>query len=132
MTLDFESLSSGLLDSEMDKIPEPYRTKFSDMVKKSQANLESKTYLGTAGAGLLTITVNSQGLIKKLDIDKSLVQKRTDNDVEYAEFNQLISDLCVVAHTDALKNVKKGLDEELVKLYSQILSLTNELLANKK
>jgi DNA-binding protein YbaB len=132
MTLNLESLSKGLFDSEMDKIPEPYRTKFLDMVKKSQDNLESKTYPGTAGAGLLTITVSSQGLIKKLDIDKSLVQKRIDNNAEYADFNQLISDLCVVAHADAVTNVKKGLDEELVKLYSQILSLTNELLANKK
>ena len=131
MTIDLESISDGLFNNEIDKIPEPYRTKFLDMVKESQTKLESKIYTGSAGAGLLIITVNSQGLIKKLDIDKTLVQRRTDNDVEYAQFNQLISDLCVVAHAEALENVKKGLDEELINLHSQILSLTNELLANK-
>jgi len=129
--MDYDSISKTMLSSEMDKIPEPYRTTFLELVKESQENLESRTYKGSAGAGLLVMTVNSQGSIKKLDIDKSLIQRHTDNDVQYEEFNQLVSDLCVIAHAEALANVKKGLDEELAKLYSKILSLTNDMVSSK-
>ena len=131
MNVNFEEISKNLFNTEISKIPEPHRSEFVKVVKGMQVRLESQLHTGTAGAGLLTITADSQGAIKGVDIDKTLVQKRTDNDVEYTEFNQLISDLIVIAHKEAIENAKKSLDKELVALQTEVLRLANQILSEK-
>ena len=126
MNVDYNKLSSELFYSEVDKIPEPYRTQFIEIVEKSQKDLEEKIYIGDAGAGLLKITVNSKSSILKLEIDKTLFEQNDNLD----KFNILISDLACVAHSNAIQNIQKSVDAELAKLYSKILSITELFVQN--
>tara|TARA_B100000579_G_C22373633_1_gene639461 strand:+ start:215 stop:601 length:387 start_codon:yes stop_codon:yes gene_type:complete len=127
MSFNYDNASSEMFNRELNKIPEPYRTKFLQIVQETQTKLDNKLFAGSAGAGLLTITVDNKGTIKKLDIDKTLFEQNRN----YEEFNGLISDLSAIAHSDAIKNVKKAIDEELAKLYSEILNLTKDIIGNK-
>ena len=55
------------------------------------------------------------------------MQRRTDNDIEYKEFNQLISNLLVTAHAQAMKNAEEDLSSELKKLEDGISKLRADL-----
>ena len=135
MNIDFESIQQQLLRSQADKLPEPYRSKYMGLIRQSEDNIKSKAYSGTAETGLLTIEVDSQGAIKKFNIANSLIQKiaiatasgsHAHKQGEYNKFNQQISDLCKVAHADAIEGTKKGLNEELTNLYSKLELLAKE------
>ena len=128
MSFNYDNASIELFNSEVNKIPEPYRTKFVQIVQASQKKLEDETYTGDAGAGLVKLTVDSKGNIKKLDIDKTLFEQNSN----YEEFNNLVSDLTVIAHLNAIEIVRKAVDVELAKLYTTILEITKDIVADNR
>ena len=128
MSFNYDNASIELFNSEVNKIPEPYRTKFVQIVQASQKKLEDETYTGDAGAGLVKLTVDSKGNIKKLDIDKTLFEQNSN----YEEFNNLVSDLTVIAHLNAIEVVRKAVDAELAKLYTTILEITKDIVADNR
>jgi DNA-binding protein YbaB len=123
MSFNYDNVSTEMFNSEVNKIPEPYRTEFVKFVQEAQDKLENETYQGDAGAGLLKVSVDSKGAIKKLEIDKTLFQQNDNLD----KFNKLISDLAAVAHSNAVQNVKKAVDEELARLYTKIMAITEAI-----
>jgi DNA-binding protein YbaB len=120
MSFNYSKVSNELFYSEVEKIPEPYRTEFIDIVQQSQKVLETKIYTGEAGAGLLKIAVNSKAGIVKLEIDKTLFEQNNNLD----KFNNIVSDLAAVAHSNAVNAIQENVDKELAKLYSKILAIT--------
>ena len=123
MTMNFESLTSNLFNTEISRIPEPYRTQFLKIVSDIQDKLKIATYTGTAGAGLLTIQVDNHGLIQKVDIDDDLLNKIAKD----LSFKKGLQDMIVTAHQQSVSNAKKALDIELAKLYQQILELSKTI-----
>jgi hypothetical protein len=72
-----------------------------------QQQLEEAEVEGKAGGGLVTITMNGKGALRKILIDPSLV---TADDVDVLE------DLIVAAHTDAKIKVEAHAAEEMKKI----------------
>lgn len=62
---------------------------------------------GTAGGGMVTVVLNGKGEMKKVSIDKTIVDP---NDVEMME------DLIVAAHNDAKGKVEATMQEEMQKV----------------
>ena len=72
----------------------------SEMQKKMeemQARLESDTQDGTAGAGMVTVTLNGKGEMKAVRIDPKLADPGE---------MEMLQDLLVAAHTDAKRKVE--------------------------
>lgn len=76
------------------------QTKMAEMQQK----LNEMEVMGTAGGGMVSVTLNGKGEMKKLSIDKSLVDPE---DVEVME------DLIVAAHNDAKKRCEDMMQEEM-------------------
>jgi len=72
-----------------------------------QAGLEQVEMTGAAGGGLVRVTLNGKGEVRKLKIDKSLVDP---NEVEVLE------DLVLAAFNDAKQRVESHVAEEMAKL----------------
>ncbi len=72
-----------------------------------QAQLEQVEMSGAAGGGLVKVTIGGKGELKKIAIDKSLVDP---NEVEVLE------DLIVAAFNDAKGRLETHLQEEMAKL----------------
>ena len=72
-----------------------------------QAQLEALEMTGSAGAGLVQLTLNGKGDLKKLKIDKSLADP--------AEI-EVLEDLIVAAFNDARQKVAAHAEEEMQKL----------------
>jgi DNA-binding YbaB/EbfC family protein len=72
-----------------------------------QAQLESVEMTGASGGGMVQVTVGGKGDLKKIKIDKSLVDP---NEVEVLE------DLVVAAFNDAKQRVEAHMAEEMGKL----------------
>jgi DNA-binding YbaB/EbfC family protein len=79
------------------------QTKMAEM----QERLAAMEVEGTAGAGLVTVTISGKGDIKKVKIDPSLIDP---NEVEVLE------DLIVAAASDAKTRVDESMQEEMAKL----------------
>ena len=79
------------------------QTKMAEM----QAQLEAVEVTGAAGAGLVQLTLNGKGDLKKLKIDRSLVDPQ---EVEVLE------DLIVAAFHDARQKVSAHAEEQMQKL----------------
>jgi DNA-binding YbaB/EbfC family protein len=90
---------------------------FSDMMKQAQqmqkkmkelqdglANLEVE---GSSGGGLVKITVNGKGEVKKIKIDPSLMKP---------EESEILEDLIVAAINEAKKKAEEATAEEMKKL----------------
>tara|TARA_Y100000310_G_scaffold345804_1_gene470219 strand:- start:26892 stop:27275 length:384 start_codon:yes stop_codon:yes gene_type:complete len=125
--MNFESLTSNLFSTELSKIPEPYRTQFVTIVTNIQQKLESALYIGTAGAGLLTIQVDNHGIIKDVDIDTDLLSKVLQENT----FKKGLQDMIVTAHINAVTNAKQALDLELTDLYEKIAKLSQQIIKDK-
>ncbi len=125
--MNFESLTSNLFNTELSKIPEPYRTQFVTIVTDIQQKLESALYIGTAGAGLLIIQVDNHGIIKNVDIDTDLLSKVLQENT----FKKGLQDMIVTAHTNAVTNAKQALDLELASLYEKIAKLSQQIIKDK-
>ena len=72
-----------------------------------QQELESEEVEGTAAGGMLTVTLNGKGVMKRVKIDPSLV---TPDDAEVLE------DLIVAAHNDAKTRMEERVREKMSEL----------------
>ena len=78
-----------------------------EKMAEMQAELETVEMTGLAGGGLVTLTLNGKSDIKRLKIDKSLLDPQ---EVEVLE------DLIVAAFADARRKVAAHAEEEMHKL----------------
>jgi DNA-binding YbaB/EbfC family protein len=78
-----------------------------EKMAEMQAQLETMEMTGVAGAGLVELTLNGKSDMKKIKIDKSLL------DPAEAE---VLEDLIVAAFTDARRKVSEYAEEEMQKL----------------
>jgi DNA-binding YbaB/EbfC family protein len=72
-----------------------------------QAQLEAVEMTGTAGAGMVELTLNGKGDLKKVKIDKTLLDP--------AE-GEVLEDLIVAAFNDARAKVTAHAEQEMQKL----------------
>jgi nucleoid-associated protein EbfC len=76
-------------------------------MQEMQAKLEALELEGTAGAGMVSITLNGKGELKRLKIDPKLADP---NEME------MLEDLVIAAHADAKKKIESTTSEEMQKL----------------
>ena len=68
-----------------------------------QAQLEDLEITGTAGAGMVTVTLSGKGTLKSMHIDDSLMT---------ADEKEILEDLIIAAHADAkVKSEKASADK---------------------
>jgi DNA-binding YbaB/EbfC family protein len=79
------------------------QTKMAEM----QAQLEAVEMTGAAGGGMIQLTLNGKGDLKKLKIDKSLFA---------ADEVEVLEDLIVAAFNDARGKVSAHAEQEMQKL----------------
>jgi DNA-binding YbaB/EbfC family protein len=82
----------------------------SDMQKKMedlQASLEALVLEGSAGAGLVTVTLNGKSVMRGVRIDPKLM---ASGDAE------MVQDLIVAAHDDAKRKIEAASAAEMQKL----------------
>ncbi|ABI61158.1 YbaB/EbfC family nucleoid-associated protein [Granulibacter bethesdensis] len=72
-----------------------------------QAKLETVEAEGSAGAGMVTVTLNGKGDLRRLHIDPKLADP--------AE-TEMLEDLIVAAHNDAKKKIETMAAEEMQKV----------------
>jgi DNA-binding YbaB/EbfC family protein len=72
-----------------------------------QAELDRMEVEGTAGAGLLTVTLSGKGDLKNARIDDSLLKP---------DQKEIIEDLLVAAHADARRKLETMLQEKMQSL----------------
>ncbi len=77
-------------------------------MESAKADLENKEVKGSAGAGMVEVTLNGKGVANTISIDKNLL-----NDAE----GEVLEDLLVAAFNDA----KKKVDDEASKLMSDAM-----------
>jgi DNA-binding YbaB/EbfC family protein len=87
---------------------------FSSMMKQAQelqgrmaemqAELEGFECLGSAGAGLVSVTLSGKGEMKGLKIDASLLK---------ADEGEILEDLIVAAHADAKAKMEAMVQEKM-------------------
>lgn len=78
-----------------------------EKMAEMQAQLENAEMTGSAGGGLVSVTLNGKNDLKKIKIDKSLV------DPEEVE---VLEDLIVAAFADARNKVAVHAEEEMKRL----------------
>ena len=76
-------------------------------MQEMQERLATVEVTGVAGAGMVAVTLNGKGDVKKIKLDKSIVDP---NEVEVLE------DLIVAAFNDAKGRVERHIAEETEKL----------------
>lgn len=72
-----------------------------------QEKLGTVEVSGAAGGGMVGVTLNGKGEMKKVTIDKSIVDP---NDIE------MLEDLIVAAHNDAKAKVEATMQDEMQKV----------------
>lgn len=72
-----------------------------------QAELDTVTVDGTAGGGMVTVTLTAKGDLKGLEIDDSLLR---------AEEKEILEDLLIAAHADARKHAEAVMQEKMKSL----------------
>ena len=80
---------------------------FQERLHKMQEELGAKTVTGSAGGGMVTVTVNGRSELLSISLEQGIV---SPDDV------QLLQDLIVAAVNDALRKAKKLGQGELGKL----------------
>ena len=76
-------------------------------MQEMQADIEALTVEGTAGAGVVTVTLTGKGTMQSLKIDPSLFK---EDDVE------ILEDLILAAHNDAKSKVEAAVAEKTSEL----------------
>jgi hypothetical protein len=82
----------------------------SDMQRKMeelQTALEAMVMDGTAGAGMVTVTLNGKGVLKAVHIDPKIA---TADDVD------MLQDLIIAAHADAQRKIETAKGAEMQRL----------------
>ena len=77
------------------------------MMEEWQARLETLTIEGSAGAGMVTVTLNGKGELKSLRIDPKLADP--------AEM-EMLQDLIVAAHAEAKRKLEVTTADEMQKI----------------
>jgi DNA-binding YbaB/EbfC family protein len=72
-----------------------------------QAELDTVTVEGSAGGGMVTVTLSAKGDLKGLEIDNSLLK---------AEEKEILEDLLIAAHADARKRAEAVMQEKMKSL----------------
>ena len=72
-----------------------------------QAELDTITVDGTAGGGMVTVTLTAKGDLKGVKIDDSLLN---------AEEKEILEDLLIAAHADARKHAETVMQEKMKSL----------------
>ena len=75
--------------------------------QQMQSKLEEMELEGSAGAGLVTVTMSGKGDLRRIKIDPKLADP--------AE-TEMLEDLIVAAHTDAKRKIEAAAAEEMQKL----------------
>ncbi|HSU06067.1 MAG TPA: YbaB/EbfC family nucleoid-associated protein [Acetobacteraceae bacterium] len=78
-----------------------------ERMQEMQAKLETMEAEGSSGAGLVTVTLNGKGEMKRVKIDPKLSDP--------AE-TEMLEDLIVAAHTDAKRKVEAATATEMQKV----------------
>jgi nucleoid-associated protein EbfC len=76
-------------------------------MKKAQEEMAQKTFDGTAGGGVITVTVNGDHFLKAIKIDPEVTKS---GDVE------MLQDLILAATNDAIKVAKETTAKEMEKI----------------
>lgn len=69
-----------------------------------QAEIEQLTRDGSAGAGLVTVTVNGKGEMRAVNVDPSLMKP---------DEKEILEDLIIAAHADAKAKMEEALQEKM-------------------
>ncbi len=87
---------------------------FTDLMKQAaqlqskmqalQAELDTVTVEGTAGGGMVSVTLTAKGDLKSVGIDDSLLK---------ADDKEILEDLLIAAHADAKKRAETVLAEKM-------------------
>ena len=73
-------------------------------MEEVQARLEDTLVEGQAGGGLVKITLNGKGIMKRIDVDPSLLE---------GEEKEVLEDLIVAAHNEAKAMVEDVSKDEM-------------------
>ena len=73
-------------------------------MKALQDELETVEVEGTSGGGLVSVRMTAKGEVKAVKIDPSLVK---------AEEREILEDLLVTAHNDALRKAEAAMQEKM-------------------
>lgn len=76
-------------------------------MQEMQAKLEAMDIEGTAGAGMVSVTLNGRGDMRKIRIDPKLADP---SDME------MLEDLIVAAHSDAKRKMEQMAADEMQKI----------------
>jgi nucleoid-associated protein EbfC len=76
-------------------------------MQEMQARLEAMEVEGTAGAGLVAVTLTGKGDMKRLKVDPKLADP--------AE-TEMLEDLVVAAHAEARRRIEEIMAEEMAKV----------------
>ncbi len=76
-------------------------------MEEMQASLEAMTIEGTAGAGMVTVTLSGKNELRSVRIDPKLADP---------EEMEMLQDLLVAAHADARRKIEALSAEEMQKL----------------
>jgi hypothetical protein len=75
-----------------------------EKMAEMQSAVEEITQTGTAGAGLVSVTLNGKGALSGVKIDPSLLKEGE---------GEILEDLIVAAHADAKSKVEDQLQEKM-------------------
>jgi DNA-binding YbaB/EbfC family protein len=73
-------------------------------MEEMQAKLEAAETEGVAGAGLVVVTLNGKGALRRIEIDPKLIDPQE---------TEMLQDLIVAAHADAKRKVEARAAEEM-------------------
>ena len=76
-------------------------------MQKMQEELEATEVTGTAGGGLVSVTLSAKGALKKISIDPSLMKP--------AE-KEILEDLITAAHADGRAKADRTMEEKMREL----------------
>ena len=76
-------------------------------MEKMQAELETTEVTGTAGGGLVSVTLSAKGALKKISLDPSLLQPTE---------KEIVEDLISAAHADARAKAERAMEEKMREL----------------
>lgn len=74
-----------------------------EKMQQMQAELETTEVSGTSGGGLVTVTLNAKGDMRKVAIDPSLLKP---------EEKEIVEDLVTAAHADARAKAERLVQEK--------------------
>jgi DNA-binding YbaB/EbfC family protein len=76
-------------------------------MQEMQAKLEAMEIEGVAGAGLVSVTLNGKGDLRRIKIDPKIVDPAD---------TEMLEDLVVAAHSDAKRKIEAATAEEMQKV----------------